>query len=79
LEIERSIRAYVHGAGGREIRRVIITGTGADMNSISERLNARMQTPCECLPVDYGLALGAAQPVIPPTVCGTALAAAIPR
>lgn len=50
-EIERLIRTYAHGASGRSIGTVAVTGTEPELSSLATLLDRRMRAPCLRAPI----------------------------
>ncbi len=76
VEVERLVRAYVHGGRGRHVEAVHLFGTDEAIQQVAARLDARMQNPCVQLSalagVDANEGISVAHPY-----AGSALAAAM--
>jgi hypothetical protein len=46
VEIESTVRSYVHGGKGRDIRQLFLVGDELDTASLAEGLNPRLGSPC---------------------------------
>jgi len=78
-EVERLIRAYVHGAPGRRLGSVAICGTEPEFNVLADLLDRRMHSPCVRLAMStlYDVVEGEGQAIFQKS--SAACASSLPR